>query len=112
MTDLSRLPGPVLDIWDWQHSAACCGKDSDVFFHPPRERGLARAARTERAKQICRSCPVIVQCRQHALNVREPYGIWGGLDEDELRAAIRRRRSQCAIPGQSDVDTEGTRHVG
>jgi WhiB family redox-sensing transcriptional regulator len=27
-----------------------------------------------------------VQCRQHALTVREPYGVWGALTEDEREA--------------------------
>lgn len=63
-----------------------------MFFHPEAERGLARAERVERAKEICQSCPVIVQCRHHALTVQEPYGIWGGLDEGERRAAFARRR--------------------
>jgi WhiB family redox-sensing transcriptional regulator len=45
-----------------------------------------------KAKQICVRCPVIVECRHHALTVQEPYGIWGGLDEGERRAAFARRR--------------------
>ena len=38
---------------------------------------------------------MITQCRSHALQVGEPYGIWGGLSESEreilLKGAIRRR---------------------
>jgi WhiB family redox-sensing transcriptional regulator len=26
---------------------------------------------------------VLQQCRTHALKVREPYGVWGGMTEDE-----------------------------
>jgi WhiB family redox-sensing transcriptional regulator len=63
-----------------------------MFFHPEAERGLARADRVRKAKELCLSCPVIVQCRHHALNVMEPYGIWGGLDEGERRAAFARRK--------------------
>jgi WhiB family redox-sensing transcriptional regulator len=29
---------------------------------------------------------VLRQCREHALAVREPYGVWGGLTEDEREA--------------------------
>lgn len=92
MVDTKRLPGPVADTWDWQRLGACRGKDSAMFFHPASERGRARTERAERAKRICRRCPVIVQCRHHALTVQEPYGIWGGLDEGERRAAIARRK--------------------
>ena len=39
---------------------------------PQVERGRARAQREMRAKEMCRSCPVIAQCRTHALAVGEP----------------------------------------
>jgi len=29
---------------------------------------------------------VRIQCAEHALRVREPYGIWGGLSEEEREA--------------------------
>ena len=83
MADTRRLPGPQLTRWDWQLAAACRGMASATFFHPPDERGPARAARIHDAKQICRTCPVLNQCLTHALTIPEPYGIWGGLSEDE-----------------------------
>jgi WhiB family redox-sensing transcriptional regulator len=92
MVDVSRLPGPISETWDWQRLAACRGRNSDMFFHPRAERGQAREERVERAKEICRGCPVIVECRHHALTVYEPYGIWGGLDESERRAAYAHRK--------------------
>ena len=75
--------GPVAEIYDWQMQGACRGMDSAFFFHPEGERGPARANREARAKQVCQSCPVIEQCRRHALAVHEPYGVWGGLSESE-----------------------------
>lgn len=92
MTDTSRLPTPVSETWEWQLRAACRGMDAEAFFHPEGERGQARTARVARAKAVCRRCPVIVECRSHALAAQEPFGIWGGLDEGERRAAIDRRR--------------------
>lgn len=90
-----QLPGPTASQWDWQLESACRGMNSDVFFHPDGERGRARLNREMRAKMVCRSCPVMEQCRQHALNVAEPYGVWGGLSESEraqlLSSAARRR---------------------
>ena len=78
-----RLPAAVTNSWDWQMSGACRNLDSGVFFHPENERGSARTARESQAKQICATCPVQQQCRRHALTVREPYGIWGGLSESD-----------------------------
>jgi WhiB family redox-sensing transcriptional regulator len=79
------LPTPLADAWDWQRLAACRGKESSVFFHPEYERGQARRRRVAQAKSICQSCPVLSQCREHALRVGEPYGTWGGLSETERR---------------------------
>ncbi|MFC9330096.1 WhiB family transcriptional regulator [Kitasatospora sp. NPDC057015] len=90
MTNLSRLPGAFDHHWDWQLHAACRGLDSSVFFHPPGERGGAHDAREEAARRICVGCPVRESCLRHALAVREPYGVWGGLTEDERHALLRR----------------------
>jgi WhiB family redox-sensing transcriptional regulator len=86
MSDLTRLPGPVADRWDWQLHAACRGLSSEAFFHPDNERGSARAARDAAAKAVCAGCRVRDDCRSHALAVKEPYGVWGGLSEDERDA--------------------------
>ena len=69
MPQPQQLPGPNADIWDWQMAGHCRGVDSSMFFHPDGERGRARAQREMRAKELCRSCPVITQCRSHALAV-------------------------------------------
>lgn len=92
MTDVSRLPAVVADEWDWQLHGACRGVDSSLFFHTDNERGFARETREARAKAICESCPVLRECRQHALSVQEPYGIWGGMGEVERREFFRRQR--------------------
>jgi len=91
MADLSRLPGPNADLWDWQLHGSCRGEDPEVFFHPEGERGAQRAARISAAKAICAGCPVRVPCASHALAVREPYGIWGGLSEEERERLLARR---------------------
>lgn len=96
MANLTRLPGPNADFWDWQMQAACRGMDSEVFFHPDGQRGSARAQREQAAKQICASCPVMQQCREHALKVREPYGVWGGLTEDEREQILRKQKDSSA----------------
>lgn len=92
MTDISRLPTPVSENWEWQQRAACREHDSRLFFHPEPERGLVRQLREERAKAICRRCPVIVECRRHALFAREPYGVWGAMTERERMEYHRRHR--------------------
>jgi len=88
MADVSRLPGPNADFWDWQLKGACRGEDPAVFFHPEGERGPSRVARETAAKAVCSTCPVIAACAAHAIAVREPYGVWGGLSEDDRDQVI------------------------
>ena len=95
MADTTRLPGPWAETWDWKVRAACRGLDSDLFFHPEQERGEQRDTRDAAAKAVCRRCPVLAQCRAHALAVEEPYGVWGGMTATERLAELVRlgRRS-------------------
>jgi len=83
MTEITRLPGPIMDLWEWQYEGACRDADETLFFHPEGERGSTRRKRAEAAKAICATCKVIRQCLEQSLKIREPYGVWGGLSEDE-----------------------------
>jgi WhiB family redox-sensing transcriptional regulator len=89
MADISRLPGPVEDSWHWQQQGSCLQADTRLFFHPEGERGPARQRRESAAVSICASCPVIKDCRRHALSVHEPYGVWGGLTTEQREVIIR-----------------------
>jgi WhiB family redox-sensing transcriptional regulator len=102
MADVRRRPAPVTDIWNWQMRAACQGLDTSMFFHPERERGPTRVQRERRAKQVCFGCPVRAQCRAHALSVREPYGVWGGLTESERLGIIRADTATRTAPPTAD----------
>ena len=47
--------------------------------------------RESRAKAICATCAVRKPCLEYALRIREPHGIWGGLNELERKALLSRR---------------------
>ena len=96
MSETARLPRPVASEWEWQYEGACRDLPTELFFHPDGERGPRRRNRENTAKAICATCPVIEACRKHALAVQEPYGIWGGLSEDD-RVAIIDRRTPAAV---------------
>ena len=100
MAEISRLPQPTTDNWDWQYEGACRKLPAEMFFHPDGERGPRRRNRENAAKAVCASCPVMLACRAHALAVQEPYGIWGGLSEDD-RLAIIDSRIPAAISSAS-----------
>jgi WhiB family redox-sensing transcriptional regulator len=93
MAELSRLPGPSADAYEWQFEGACLEADPSLFFHPDGERGPARARRDAAAVAVCAGCPVLQACRNHGLSVREPYGVWGGLTEDERERIYKSERS-------------------
>jgi WhiB family redox-sensing transcriptional regulator len=77
----------------WQLRAACRGPQAEVFFPPSHfERKDEKAEREALAKSICATCAVCKQCLDYALAIREPHGIWGGLNELERKALESRPR--------------------
>ena len=82
---------PTTDSWDWQLDGACRVLPPEMFFHPDGERGRRRSNRESEAKAVCAICPVIAECRSHALAVPEIFGIWGGLGEEDRVNLLRKR---------------------
>jgi WhiB family transcriptional regulator, redox-sensing transcriptional regulator len=78
--------GPA-EYWHWREWAACRGMDSELFFAPDGERGIAKRTRERAAKAVCAACPVREPCLAHALASEERHGVWGGLSE-KGRAAL------------------------
>jgi WhiB family redox-sensing transcriptional regulator len=73
----------------WQLRASCRGPQAVIFFAPSySERKDERVMREQRAKSICFTCPVRRSCLDYALRIREPHGIWGGLNELERKELI------------------------
>jgi WhiB family transcriptional regulator, redox-sensing transcriptional regulator len=76
----------------WQVKAACRGPQAAVFFPPSSfERKDEKEGRENRAKAICATCPVRKPCLDYAIRIREPHGIWGGLNEVERKQVLARR---------------------
>jgi WhiB family transcriptional regulator, redox-sensing transcriptional regulator len=74
---------------EWQTRALCRGSHAHLFFPPTSfERKDERERREMRALAICAVCPVVGDCRDHALAIREPFGIWGGLTEMDRRQVL------------------------
>lgn len=81
----NSLPRPE----HWSQHAVCREEvDPDVFY--PEGEGAATPLVVEEAKGYCRTCPVSHECLEDALERAEPFGVWGGLDEDERRALLHR----------------------
>lgn len=76
----------------WQIQAACRGPQSVMFFPPSHfERKDEKEFRESSAKTICAQCTVRNACLDYAVQIREPHGIWGGLNEVERRMVLARQ---------------------
>lgn len=85
---------------DWRSDAACGGAE-DVFFGCGAiHEGSAPCAdcdlNTAKAKSICATCPVRLECLEEALS-RHPNwsggGVWGGMTPKE-RAELKNHRTR------------------
>lgn len=72
---------------DWRTQAACRGLPTELFF--PADGDDAGA---ERAKAVCRDCPVRRQCVAYALPDPNLYGVWGASTADQRRNRRRQLR--------------------
>lgn len=63
-------------------AGAPCRTDPDAWFSTDTEAD---------ARAVCRTCPVMQQCRDWAVTTGQPYGIWGDTDPDQ-RNTLRRAR--------------------
>ena len=81
----------------WQGHAACRGEDAAYYFAPSYfEKRGEKLAREAVAKRICAACPVRRPCLDYALETREGHGVWGGLNETERRAILKRQALEAS----------------
>lgn len=82
---------PIADEWEWQYQGACRDVDPEIFFLEHGERAQVKRKRQEKALTICRACPVVAQCLDHALKVPEMYGVWGGTTADQRLVMLNKK---------------------
>ena len=70
-------------VENWAPSAACKDQTPDALF--------VRGAEQNKAKLVCKGCPVRTECLAEALDNQIEWGVWGGMTERERRALVRRR---------------------
>ena len=70
-------------VEQWALQGSCTTAEPDALF--------VRGAAQQIAKQVCMSCPVIVECLADALDNHTEFGVWGGMTERERRALLKRR---------------------
>ncbi|WP_155990622.1 WhiB family transcriptional regulator [Paraoerskovia marina] len=73
----------------------CRSNDPELWF-------AERAADVERAKELCRACPLVAGCLAGARERREPWGVWGGeIFVDGVVVARKRGRGRPPKSEQS-----------
>lgn len=70
----------------WMEGATCAQIGGDDWF--PKHGDLPT---TERAKKICRECPVRAQCLEFALRTNQREGIYAGYSPKSLERLRRNR---------------------
>lgn len=75
------------------------GYDPEIFFLPEY---------TYVAKGICSVCPIRWDCLDRALAEGIPFGVWGGMDEDDRRKlSYPYHRVRCPGCRSTAVDSDG-----
>ncbi len=77
----------------WREQGACLATDPELFY--PVGDGIAVAAQTEQARQVCAGCPVRVQCLADVMTSEDPalrWGVVGGLSAKERAELFAQHR--------------------
>ena|SRR6056297_3245129 len=70
--------------------------DGNCRLHPPATFFPSDGVGVDKARKICRDCPVMARCLEYALEERIDHGVWGGCSERERRRILKTRRQDAA----------------
>jgi len=71
--------------------------DGNCRLHPPATFFPSDGVGVDRARKICRDCPVLSTCLEFSLDERIDHGVWGGCSERERRRILKRRRVEASV---------------
>jgi len=69
--------------------------EGNCRLHPPATFFPSDGVGVDRARKICKGCPVVNMCLEYALDSRIDHGVWGGCSERERRRILKRRREEA-----------------
>jgi WhiB family redox-sensing transcriptional regulator len=75
-------------LMTWRSRAACLKENPELFF--PTGNSDPAFHQIDKAKAVCRRCPVVDTCLRWAMASAQDAGVWGGLSDYERRALKRR----------------------
>ncbi len=76
--------------------------DGNCRLHPPATFFPSDGVGVDRARKICRDCPVVSMCLEYALDARIDHGVWGACSERERRRILKRRRDELTATASND----------
>lgn len=92
-----KFDAPIGGNTDWRIRAACRWVDAEDF-HPigyDWNTGI-NPERAERAKAVCRRCPVIWECQQDAQQYGDPWAIRAGTTPEERSVPKYRAKANAS----------------
>lgn len=69
--------------------------EGNCRLHPPATFFPSDGVGVDKARKICRDCPVTSRCLEYALEERIDHGVWGGCSERERRRILKTRRQEA-----------------
>ena len=92
IAELNGRPTELLGAGPDPDSETAWMAEGNCRLHPPATFFPSDGVGVDRARKICRDCPVMGQCLEYALEERIDHGVWGGCSERERRRILKRRR--------------------
>jgi len=88
--ELGTAPHDPDSITAWMAEGNC-------RLHPPATFFPSDGVGVDRARKICKDCPVKSTCLEFALDERIDHGVWGGCSERERRRILKQRRLDAEL---------------
>ena len=101
---LAELNGRPTELMTAPHdpdSETAWMADGNCRLHPPSTFFPSDGVGVDKARKICRECPVSTMCLEYALEHRIDHGVWGGCSERERRRILKRRREAATATAGS-----------
>ena len=79
---------------EWIEQALCRQVDPDLFVGDGNSAEIKYKA--QKAKAICKHCPVIDDCRAYAITLAKQgqiHGIWAGMTDRDIHRLVARERA-------------------
>ena len=104
IAELNGRPAELAGAGPDPDSATAWMAEGNCRLHPPATFFPSDGVGVDKARKICRDCPVMHLCLEYALEERIDHGVWGGCSERERRRILKRRRDETGTTISADDD--------